>query len=382
MDPLTLAGARVACGAEASGRLDLTIRDHRLHFGPGGDCVDLAGHLVLPGLINAHDHLEFNLFPRLGSGPYPNATRWAEDIHHPDDSPVREHLQIPKPVRLWWGAVKNLVCGVTSVLHHNPPFPSADFPVRVIERFGWAHSIKFSPNIAELHAATPPGAPFLIHACEGTDTAARDEIYLLDSAGVLGPSTVLVHGVALDAAGLSLARSRGVSLVWCPSTNHFTLGKTLSREVLDSGIPIALGTDSAMTAEGDLLDELCAARRYVDPARLYRMVTVDAARILKLDSGEGEIRDGGLADLMVVQDHGQTPAEALLDLQPEIVMVGGQVRLASEAMASRFPIAALQPLQVEGRGRWLVGANVAEFAGPVRAILGDEFRLAGKRVAA
>jgi cytosine/adenosine deaminase-related metal-dependent hydrolase len=82
--------------------------------------LDLDGHVVLPGLINSHDHLEFNLFPRLGRGVYPNATEWARDIYHPERSPIREQLQVPKPVRLAWGGLKNLLSGVTTVCHHNP----------------------------------------------------------------------------------------------------------------------------------------------------------------------------------------------------------------------------------------------------------------------
>src|SRR6516225_472100 len=48
--------------------------------------VDLSGYLLLPGLINSHDHLEFSLFPKLGRGPYCNAEHWARDIYHPDSS--------------------------------------------------------------------------------------------------------------------------------------------------------------------------------------------------------------------------------------------------------------------------------------------------------
>ncbi len=42
-----------------------------------GSSLDLSGFLLLPGLINAHDHLEFSLFPNIGDGPYQNAAQWA-----------------------------------------------------------------------------------------------------------------------------------------------------------------------------------------------------------------------------------------------------------------------------------------------------------------
>ena len=77
--------------------------------------LDLSRLKILPGLINAHDHLEYALFPRLGSGPYPSATEWARDIYHPTKSPVREQLRVPKRLRLIWGGLRNLLAGVVEV---------------------------------------------------------------------------------------------------------------------------------------------------------------------------------------------------------------------------------------------------------------------------
>ena len=99
------------------------------------------GSVCFRELINAHDHLEFSLFPNIGNGRYQNAAEWARDIHENHAALIEQHRKVPRSVRLWWGGIRNLLCGVTTVCHHNPITPellSSGFPVRVVSEFGWA----------------------------------------------------------------------------------------------------------------------------------------------------------------------------------------------------------------------------------------------------
>ncbi|HEX7359291.1 MAG TPA: amidohydrolase family protein [Bryobacteraceae bacterium] len=346
----------------------------------------MSGCLILPGLINAHDHLELNLFPKLGRGIYPDATAWAADIYHPQKSPIKDQLAIAKSARVRWGAIKNLLSGVTTVAHHNRLPPAAlgrDLPVRLVSRFGWAHSLRFCPDWLRRSQTTPRRYPFIIHAAEGTSEAARREITMLESAGALHSSTVLVHGVAIGRKELALVSSAGCSLVWCPSSNHFTLGRTLDRKILESGIPIALGNDSAMTAKGDLLDELRFAERTLPAERLYDMVTSTAARILKLPLGFGEIRDGGPADLLAIRDDGVTPAQSLLRAVPKLVMVAGHIELVSadcriQGLEALFDTRSW--LTVADRGAYFLSQPVESLVEETRRILRHEIKLSAKVV--
>src|SRR5271156_6370980 len=79
-----LTGGRCAVGADASALASLSIDGRTIHSMQSGSSegtVDLTGFLLLPGLINAHDHLDFSLYPNIGDGPYQSAGEWAHDIH-------------------------------------------------------------------------------------------------------------------------------------------------------------------------------------------------------------------------------------------------------------------------------------------------------------
>ena len=374
-DSILILGARCATGPHESehcsleltgGRIQRSLHEGDLDEAKSADrfALDLHGFLVLPGLINAHDHLEFSLFPRLAAPPYRNYVEWGDDIHNRFPTIIAAHRALGKDVRVWWGGIRNLLCGVTTVSHHNPmhaAMSDIDFPVRVIRDSGWAHSPALGGDLRRARAMTPEKAPFLIHACEGTDEVARREVWDLDRLGLLDASTVLIHGLALDHKGVDLLIERRTSLIACPSSNQFLFGALPDLSLLSSIPHLALGNDSPLTAEGDLLDEIRFAIRYcgLTPQTAWSMVTNAPATILRLRNLEGALQPGGLADVVVVRDTGKRPADALSDLtmqDVELVIIGGRVQLASQMLLDKLPPKMrdkLEPLCVDGTVRWL-----------------------------
>ncbi len=325
--------------------------------------VEGDGYLALPGLINAHDHLDLNLFPRLGHPPYDNFYDWGRAIYHPDQSPVRDVLRVPLADRLWWSAYKQLISGVTTVAHHNPYVRRVfgrRFPVKVLRRYRWAHSLGHSHDVAKTFARSR-GCPFIIHAAEGIDAASSDEIERLDRMGVLASNTVLVHGIALTPAQIRRLAARKVSVVWCPSSNLHLYGHTAPVEALKrDGVRVALGTDSTLSGAPTLWDELRAAQTtgLAEPADLLDMVTVTAASIFGLKDGRGTLRRYAPADLILLPDTGADAPETLVAATPAsvaLVLIDGTPRLADPAWAETLGLGPPNAF-VGGLPRWMTGS--------------------------
>jgi cytosine/adenosine deaminase-related metal-dependent hydrolase len=328
-----------------------------------GDLViDLEGAVVLPGLVNAHDHLELNHYGRLKfRDAYANVSEWIDDMRpRLETDPVvvagRAHALGD---RLFIGVLKNLLAGATAVAHHNPFYRELGRaqPIKVLRRYGWAHSfqLEYAPagargepggEVAQRHKSTPSTVPFFVHVAEGVDARAGEELRRLDALGCLRDNVVMVHGVAITTPEWQAAAALGAGLVWCPGSNHFLFKRTARvREFLDaasaaSSVPrIGLGTDSRLSGQNDLLDEVRAAADTggVSPREVLNMVTAAGGALLRQPAGR--IERGAPADLIVIPDRGGDPARALLAARRadvRLVVVDGQPRIGQPMFSALF----------------------------------------------
>lgn len=320
----------------ASGRFDLTL--------------DVADADVRPGLINAHDHLHRNHYGRLGTPPYRSAYDWARDIQLRHAAHIADRHTMVRREALLIGARKNLSAGVTTVVHHDrweADF-ERDFPLRVV-RLANADSLGMTPDAI----AVPPGTPFCLHLAEGVDERAAAEVARLDAMGLLTAELIAVHGVGLRADDVARFRAAGAALVWCPTSNRFLFGRTAPEALLGEGADVLLGSDSLLTGDGDLLDELRHARTLslLADDRLEDAVGATAAR--RLGIAAPSLEPGARADLVLLT----RPLLGASRRDVALVIAGGIPRVARpDLMAALNRTPPMRALMQDGpAGRWANG---------------------------
>lgn len=201
---------------------------------------------------------------------------------------------------------------------HAPYTVSAEL-FRIVSRYAARESIDMCIHTAESEAERQ-----LMLAGEGDfarglrereiewPTPGISTIQYLDSLGVLECAPLLVHAVTVDDRDIASIARRGARVAHCPKSNA-KLGHGIARlaDMLDAGVRVGLGTDSvASNNRCDMLDEArfcCLVHRaarhdfnWPTAERVLRLMTLDGASTLGLESEIGSLEVDKQADLIVI----------------------------------------------------------------------------------
>jgi len=134
----------------------------------------------------------------------------------------------------------------------------------------------------------------------------------LDSLGLLGPNLIAVHAVHLTPAEVALLARHRASVAHCPSSNlKLASGMAPVAQLLEAGVNVALGTDGAASNNRlDLFEEMRLAALLAKAAagnaealpahEALRAATLGGAIALGAEARIGSIVPGKAADLVAV----------------------------------------------------------------------------------
>jgi 5-methylthioadenosine/S-adenosylhomocysteine deaminase len=366
-------GRIVAVGAAAE--LDGT----RDHF---PDCV------IVPGLVNAHTHLEYSVYAGFGDG-LANFGEWiAMHVQRKRRLGWGDHLAVAR-----LGAAECLAAGVTTVgdcsFRGAGAVAASELGLRatvylevfgrepddVLRQFDELHArvagafddrvrpgisphAPYSVSPAAYRACSTLGLPMATHLSES-----RSELlYLLDGAGpwrdlsflvappgitgprllereeLLGPGLLAAHCTQLTSDEIALLGASSTGVAHCPRSNAILgCGTAPAPELVAAGARVGLGTDGVSSAPSlDLFEEMRAAL-YAARSRLERpdalsaretleLATLGSARALGLDDEVGSLTPGKKADLVVVSLDG-SPFLPWEDPVAAVVLGGAPTRV-------------------------------------------------------
>jgi cytosine/adenosine deaminase-related metal-dependent hydrolase len=290
--------------------------------------------IVFPGLINSHDHLDFNLFPQLGNRIYNNYTEWGRYIHENYKQEIAGILKIPVSLRIQWGIFKNLLCGVTTVVNHGERIKIVEPLITVLAECHCLHSIQFEKKWKlRLNNPLKRKSPLVIHVGEGSDTLAHKEIDELLRWNLFRKALIGVHGVAMSAE----QAKKFEAVIWCPQSNYFLLNKTAPVNYLKDSTRILFGTDSTLTGGWNIWEHIRLARKtkLLSDDELFDTLHKNAAVVWDVDKDNQ-------ADVVVARiKEGQTHLESFFATEPAdilLVLHKGNIKLFDESLFAQMAL--------------------------------------------
>lgn len=317
--------------------------------------------IAFPGLINSHDHLDFNLFPQTGNRIYNNYAEWGKDIHLQNKKLINAVLKIPQHLRTRWGLYKNLLNGITTVVNHGPLLKITDPFISVIQDNHSLHSVQFEKYWRlKLNNIFVKKKPYVIHVGEGTDEMSHKEIDTLLKMNFFNKCLFAVHGVAMDEEQAKNFKA----LIWCPESNYFLLNATADIKRLKTKMRILFGTDSTLTADWNLWNHLRLARKtgLMSDKELYYSLTKNPAKAWK-HFHIGSIAPNNNADIVIAKSTGSSDFENFYSLNPEsiqLILHQGQIRLFDEEIKDQlkgqnYQVSSFSRFRINGETKYVYG---------------------------
>lgn len=327
--------------------------------------TDLGRSVILPGLVNAHTHLELSWMQgRLP--PSSSMPSWAAQLlalrAGVDEEPAGPMVEALRAVRAAGtsvvGDITNTLgsyeplagSGLSAALFHELFGFNADDPDRVVqnarERLArlvpnrWLRTgvvphapYSVSPDLLKAIAAVSGGGPMSVHLAESAEevqflrdgTGAWREmlgrlgvwnerweppgcgpVEYLERLGLVSNLLIAVHCVQATGADLRRLGAAGATVVTCPRSNRWTgAGTPPVESFYAAGVRVAIGTDSLASVDDlSVFSELAELRRLapaIPAARLLESATRHGADALGFGRDFGTLDPGKRADLIAVR---------------------------------------------------------------------------------
>ena len=340
---------------------------------PPGTKVVPTNAIIAPGLIDLHNHLTWNIFPRWKPAEeFGSRYDWQQ-------KPVY-NIQMTEPHRLLveagleceaerYAEVKAITEGETSVTGsmqgpcsytHDSLARNLDVDPGLGSGLGKIvyNVFPLQMSAEELGAAndalaSKPRGALLIHLSEGapTNASAAREFEMLKARGLLRPGVSLIHAVAIKPEGFAAMAAHDVGFIWSPRSNIELYGDTANVAAAKAaGVRMALAPDWSPTGSAGLLGELNYASMWNQTQKpplftereLVLMATANAAELVNLSEEIGSLAAGHAADFIVIRKVSVDSHDAYWTLthsQPQdldLVVIGGKAMYGDPALMQQY----------------------------------------------